>query len=185
MGCCMVPAVSSPLPPDGPGERSVAPQGVRARTRRTLQIAFVKLPSQLKNHLIFIPTKWNAVTYFSFDLCFLMSTVFPPGFFFSISIWSECNFVPFSCFVRCLETLIIGQLSKIRSTINNIRVIDSASVSAHKRLSMLNLNDEVSLKSSLFVAFISWWFVFVWRGLRDVTCVTRLVWLFVLTLYDF
>ncbi|KAJ7385738.1 Unconventional myosin-IXb [Desmophyllum pertusum] len=43
---------------------------------------------------------------------------------------------------KCLETLIIGQLSKIRSTINNIRVIDSASVSAHKSLSMLNLNDE-------------------------------------------
>lgn len=42
---------------------------------------------------------------------------------------------------KCLETLILGQLSKIRATINNIREIDNASESAHKRLSMLNVNE--------------------------------------------
>ena len=51
-------------------------------------------------------------------------------------------------FVRCLETLILGQLSKIRATINNIREIDNASESAHKRLSMLNVNEgEVTQQS--------------------------------------
>lgn len=47
---------------------------------------------------------------------------------------------------RCLETLIIGQLSKIRATIINIREIDNASDTAHERLSMLHLKEEVSLK---------------------------------------
>lgn len=40
---------------------------------------------------------------------------------------------------RCLETLILGQLNKIRSTINNIRVLEKATDSAHQRLSVLNL----------------------------------------------
>lgn len=42
---------------------------------------------------------------------------------------------------KCLETLILGQLSKIRATINNIREIDIASESAHRRLSLLNVNE--------------------------------------------
>lgn len=41
---------------------------------------------------------------------------------------------------KCLETLILGQLNKIRSTINNIRVLDKATDSAHQRLSVLNFN---------------------------------------------
>jgi len=43
---------------------------------------------------------------------------------------------------RCLETLILGQLSKIRATLNNIRMLDKATDTAHKRLSVLNLNEE-------------------------------------------
>lgn len=42
---------------------------------------------------------------------------------------------------KCLETLILGQLSKIRATISNIREIDNASESAHIRLSKLNVNE--------------------------------------------
>lgn len=58
-----------------------------------------------------------------------------------------------SCF-RCLETLILGQLNKIRSTINNIRVLEKATDSAHQRLSVLNLTKEVSSKWSR--AHFSW-----------------------------
>ena len=46
--------------------------------------------------------------------------------------------------VRCLETLILGQLSKIRTTLHSIRELDKATDSAHQRLSTLNLNEEVS-----------------------------------------
>lgn len=43
---------------------------------------------------------------------------------------------------KCLETLILGQLSKIRATLNNIRALDKATDTANKRLSVLNLNEE-------------------------------------------
>ena len=49
------------------------------------------------------------------------------------------------CFVfsRCLETLIGSQVKKIRSTLSDIRVLDKAADTTNKRLSMLNLHDEV------------------------------------------
>ncbi|EDO28102.1 predicted protein, partial [Nematostella vectensis] len=43
---------------------------------------------------------------------------------------------------RCLEVLIKGQVTKIRATLNDIRVLDKAADTANKRLSMLNLHKE-------------------------------------------
>ncbi|XP_048577592.1 unconventional myosin-IXAa [Nematostella vectensis] len=43
---------------------------------------------------------------------------------------------------QCLEVLIKGQVTKIRATLNDIRVLDKAADTANKRLSMLNLHKE-------------------------------------------
>ncbi|XP_031570489.1 unconventional myosin-IXa-like [Actinia tenebrosa] len=43
---------------------------------------------------------------------------------------------------QCLETLIVSQVMKIRSTLSDIRVLDKAADTTTKRLSMLNLHEE-------------------------------------------
>ena len=59
--------------------------------------------------------------------------------------------------IRCLDTLISGQAAKMKATLGDIWVLEKAADTANKRLSFLEMQDDVSRKHP-FLLFCAMYF---------------------------